>query len=90
MEKLNKLIKQCEICIKSDATCLCYECNSYFCERCYKVIHDIKEDSKHKKENIDLFVPIDLKCSEHPKDRINLFCLDDRGNYIFLINLILF
>ena len=78
MKKQNKLIKSCEICIKSDATCLCYECNSYFCERCYKVIHEIKDDPKHKKEIIDLFVPIDLKCSEHPKDRLNLFCIDDK------------
>ena len=82
MEKSNKLIKCCEVC-ESDAMCLCYECNSYFCERCYKWIHEMKNDPKHKKENIDLFVPIDLKCPEHPKDRINLFCLDDRGNYFF-------
>ena len=82
MEKKNKLIKECEIC-KSDSTCLCYECNSYFCNKCYKMIHDIKNDSKHKKENIDLFVPIDLKCPEHPKDRICLFCLDEQGNYIY-------
>ena len=78
MKKPNKLIKSCEICIKSDATCLCYECNSYFCERCFKVIHDIKYDPIHKKEKIDFFVPIELKCSEHPKDRLNLFCIDDK------------
>ena len=55
----------------------------HICEKCYKMIHDVKNNPKHKKENIDLFVPIDLKCPEHPKDRINLFCLDDRGNYFF-------
>ena len=48
------------------------------------MIHDIKKNPKHKKENIDLFVPIDLKCQEHPKDRINLFCLDDKGNFIII------
>ena len=61
MEKKNKIIKECEIC-NSDSACLCYECNSYFCDKCYKMIHDVKNDSKHKKENIDLYVPIDLKC----------------------------
>lgn len=83
MEKDNsKIIKECEIC-KSDSTCLCYQCNSYFCESCYKLIHDKMNDPQHKKEGIDLFVPIDLKCPEHPKDRINLFCVDEQGNYIF-------
>jgi len=77
MDKENQIIKPCDIC-KSDATCLCFECNSYFCERCFKLIHDVKNDPKHKKENIDLFVPIDFKCPAHPNEGINLFCLDDR------------
>ncbi len=80
MEKeKSKNIKDCEIC-KSNATCLCYECKMYFCERCFKVIHDLKNDPSHKKENIDLFVPIDLKCPLHPEEKINLFCLDEEGN----------
>ena len=41
MEKENKIIKQCEI-YKSNAACLCYECNNYFCEVCFKLIHDRK------------------------------------------------
>ena len=77
MEQANKIIKPCEIC-KSDATCLCFECNCYYCDRCFKFIHDVKNDPKHKKESIDLFVPIDFKCPEHPNEGINLFCLDDR------------
>ena len=89
MEKTTKITKQCEIC-KSDATCLCFECNSYFCDRCFKLIHDIKTDPKHKRENIGLFVPIDFKCPEHPNEAINLFCLDDRGISIFLFLLIYF
>ena len=29
------------------------------------------------------FVPFSLKCPAHPKDRINLFCTDEKGkNYI--------
>ena len=78
MENENNIIKKCDIC-RSEAKCLCFECNEYFCENCYKLIHELKKDPKHKKENIDLFIPIDLKCPEHPKDRINLFCLDDKG-----------
>jgi hypothetical protein len=50
------------------------------------LIHDIKNDPQHKKENIDSFVPIDLYCPEHPKNRIDLFCLDDRGKSIILLN----
>ena len=80
MEKeKRKLIKECELC-NANASCLCFECNSYFCDRCYKTIHDIKNYPNHKKENIDVFVPIDLKCPEHPKDRMNLFCIDEKGN----------
>ena len=44
------------------------------------MIHDIKKNPQHKKENIDPFVPIDIKCPEHPMDRMNLFCLDEKGN----------
>ena len=77
-EKLNN-VKKCEIC-NSNATCLCFQCNNYFCDNCYKVRHDIKKNPQHKKENIDPFVPIDIKCPEHPMDRMNLFCLDEKGN----------
>jgi len=84
MEKPTKIIKKCEIC-KSDAECLCYECKNYFCDRCFKIIHDIKNDPKHKKESIDLIVQIDFKCPEHPNEGINLFCLDDHRNSIFLL-----
>ena len=71
--------KLCEIC-KSEANSLCLECISYFCEECYKYIHGKKENSKHKKEKIDYFVPIETKCKDHQKVPINLFCVDDKGN----------
>ena len=79
-----KLIKLCEIC-KSNATCLCFKCNSYFCEKCYKIIHQIKKDPEHKKESIDPFVPIDLKCPDHPQDRMSLFCIDEKGKLKLII-----
>ena len=47
--------KKCEIC-KSEAKNLCLECMNYFCESCYKFIHEKKANSNHKKENIDFFV----------------------------------
>ena len=79
MEEIkSKQFKYCELC-NINATCLCFKCNSYFCDRCYKIIHDIKKDPQHKKENIDPFVPIDIKCPDHPQDRINLFCVDEKG-----------
>ena len=29
---------------------------------------------------IDFFVPLDVKCLEHPKVINNLFCVNDKGN----------
>ena len=87
IKEKTKYFKECEIC-KSDATCLCFSCNNYFCERCYKLIHDLKNNSEHKKENIDPFVPIDIKCPEHPQDRMYLFCSNEKGNsIIFILNI---
>ena len=77
----SKNIRECEMC-DSNATCLCFECNNYFCENCYKLIHNLKKNISHKKEVLDSFVPIDLKCQNHPKDRMSLFCLNDKGKFI--------
>jgi len=46
---------------------------------CYKMIHDKKKSNNHKKENIDPFIPIELKCPIHPQDRMNLFSVNDKG-----------
>ena len=59
MEEKQKNFKQCDLC-KSDAIYLCKEClYNYYCESCYKFIHDKKENANHKKEKIDYFLPID-------------------------------
>ena len=80
MEENQRNEKICDIC-KSKATLLCLECIcSYYCDNCYKLIHDIKVNSNHKKENVDYFVPIETRCSEHPNVALNLFCLDEKGN----------
>ena len=56
MEKIEKQFKDCDICY-SNATCLCFKCNNYFCERCFKLIH--------------------------PQNPMNLFCVNENGNYIY-------
>ena len=61
LNKMEKNYKLCEIC-KSDATSLCLQCISYFCDGCYKFIHDKKENSSHKKEKIDCYAFIEYFC----------------------------
>ena len=84
MEQKTKNFKECEIC-DSNATCLCFKCKNYYCEQCYKYIHDKQKNSNHKKETIDPFVPIDLKCPDHPDHPIYLYCIDEKGNKKYLI-----
>ena len=82
MEKNKKEQKLCQIC-GENANNLCYNCVMYLCDSCFKFIHDKNINKNHKKEKVDYFLPISLKCPYHPKDRINLFCLDEKGKYIF-------
>ena len=84
MEKNQKLTKECWFC-KKNAICLCFKCNNYFCEKCFKVTHDLINESSHKKEEIDTFVPIDLKCQVHDQFPMYLFCIDEKGNSIYYI-----
>jgi len=44
-----------------------------------KLIHEKKLKSHHKKELIDYYVPIELKCPLHPNNSNNLFCSDEKG-----------
>ena len=84
MEKNKNGIKECDIC-SSNATYLCFKCLQYFCDSCYKFIHDKQKNSEHKKQLIDPYVPIDLKCSDHPENPLSLFCLDEKSKYILII-----
>ena len=81
---VSKQIKECEFC-NSNATCLCFKCNNYFCENCYKIIHQLEKYSNHKKDPIDPFVPIELKCPDHPEHPLFFFCLEEKGKF-FIIN----
>ena len=78
MESNQNNFKKCEIC-GIYATSLCFKCSSYFCDSCYKFVHDKKINADHIKEKIDPYIPIDIKCIEHPKSINNLFCVDEKG-----------
>ena len=81
MEIQRKFI-QCEICKDEEAKVICHDCHFYFCEICFKFVHDRKKNKDHKKEKIDLFIPIETKCPEHEGSPMNLFCVDEKGKYI--------
>ena len=55
-------------------------CMSYFCDSCFKFVHSKDANKNHTKENIDYYVPFDLKCPEHNLHVMDLFCLDEKGN----------
>ena len=86
MEMKQKNFKQCDMCKAKEATSLCPQCFSYYCDKCFKCVHEEEMNKGHKKEKVDYFVPIDTRCSEHDTIPINLFCLDEKGNiYIYII-----
>ena len=78
MEKNKIKIKECNVC-GSKAICLCYKCFLYFCDSCFKLIHDKQKNLDHRKELLDPYIPIDLKCQDHPLIPITFFCLDEKG-----------
>ena len=80
MENKQKNYKQCDICKVDEATSLCLQCFSYYCDGCFKQVHEKKENKEHKKEAIDYNVPIDTRCPDHSGNNINLFCIDEKGN----------
>ena len=81
MEENPKNIKICDLC-KSQATNICFNClyNYYFCDSCHKFIHKKKENINHKTEKIDNILSIETRCPAHPKNPLNLFCLNEKGN----------
>ena len=52
---------------------------TYFCDSCYKLHHNNEVFNSHKKEKIDYYVPIDLKCPEHKLYPMGLFCTKEKG-----------
>ena len=78
MENKN-LVKICDLCQNENATIICYECPNYYCDSCFKLIHEIKINNEHKKYEIDPFIFIKVKCPEHSKIINNLYNLDEKG-----------
>ena len=73
-----KAQKSCELC-KESATCVCFNCSFYLCDSCFDYIHENEENSGHEKEKIDTIIPINIKCSKHPKIPISLFCVEEKS-----------
>ena len=71
-------LKKCEICL-IDSTCLCFKCMSYFCDNCFKLSHNNELKKDHKKDKIDYFSQIDVKCPEHKLYPMSLFCVNEKG-----------
>ena len=84
MEKNQKNYKTCDICRDTGATSLCPSCFSYYCDDCHKIVHNKHKNKGHKKEAIDYNVPIDTYCPDHPQDAVKLFCIDEKGKFIFI------
>ena len=83
MEKKSLNQKNCEYC-GINASSLCFQCLEYFCDSCFKSIHEKQLRSQHKKETIDLYIPFDLKCRDHPNNANNLFCIEEKGKYLYI------
>ena len=83
MEKNKKDNTLCEIC-EEIANNLCFKCEMYLCEQCFRYIHSKDKNKSHKKEPLDSFIPIQFKCHIHPKNPINLFCSDEKSNKIII------
>ena len=75
-----KNFKQCDMCKAEEAKILCFQCFSYYCDSCFKCVHEKDKNIEHKKGKIDYFVPIDIWCPNHEKNVLNLFCVNEKGN----------
>ena len=83
MEKKQNKCKYSGIC-DLDATCLCFDCYNYYCDSCFKFVHE-KRKLNHKKDKIDPYLPIDFKCPKHQRRLLDLFCIEEKGKIILLI-----
>jgi len=71
-------IKECDYC-DLKAINICFKCRKYFCENCFKIIHNLKKNIGHQKELIDPFFPEEINCPIHSKYPLELFCINDKG-----------
>ena len=73
--------KKCELC-KQKATNICFDCSFYLCDPCFKFLHEKEANLKHRKESIVPFISMDIKCSYHPNNKINVFCIKEKSKNI--------
>ena len=73
-------LKKCETC-QIDATCIWYQCISYLCDSCFKLIHNNEIRKDHKKDKIDYYALIETKCHQHKLHPMDLYCVFDKGIY---------
>lgn len=78
-------LKKCDSCI-SESFWICFQCKKYYCDKCYKIIHDLKSDNPHEKTKINPYLSIDFFCPNHQEYPLELFCFNDKGNFHFIIN----
>ena len=89
MEDNKNYQKICELC-KETATSICFDCLFYLCDSCFKFLHEKKANSEHKKEPIDPFISMKIKCPYHPNVPMNLFCLNEKSNKYYLIFILIY
>lgn len=78
--------KICEIC-KEKATSICFDCSFYLCDDCFQFIHAKNANSEHKKEDKDPLISFDIRCPDHPKIPLSLFCTEEKSKIIYFIYL---
>ena len=77
---MEKNYKLCNIC-KSKVNYICFECsNNFYCESCFKMVHNKKENINHQKFDVDYFIQAKTLCPEHQTIPLNIFCLTENGN----------
>ena len=75
--------KKCELC-EEKATSICFDCSFYLCDSCFTFIHEKKAKVGHKKEDINPYISLDIKCPLHPKIPMSLFCVEEKSKYIHI------
>lgn len=70
--------KKCELC-EEKATNICFDCSFFLCDSCFNFLHEKQSKKEHKKEDIDPFISMEIKCPLHPKIPMNLFCTEEKG-----------
>jgi hypothetical protein len=66
-----------EHCEEKFQTVACQECEEIFCDDCFTLSHQTKKKKSHKPTPLQLQVYIPSKCSKHPKQICEFYCLEE-------------